>query len=417
MGDCVSPAELTDFATKDTLRVVGSIAKALAANSPFINVLEGGTFAAGVSDEVRSVVQLPVAPGDSLVEPTFTNDTEICGTGGTQDRVATVEYTYRLKSYRGKGPRVCVKKGYAAFKQSYTTAEDAMQKNVTQLVNADIKINLFRQSATKFIAAPGYRFEDLLTGGEESTVGVGFANGITPSGQMSFKALHKVARYMREVLFAEPFSGPQGEHFKVIAGSDIIEQFRTETGVKEVLLALTNGGYKLGESVLTSYKWDVSAPYRGLALATDQRPLRATSINATTGIPVFVNPVVTVEDDEDANTAHSKPNPAWLSAPYEVLFLIGKNTFERQTPEKYTGEGSFKFAPQLHMGELDWHYVVDNDCNQFGDFGYHKYQITRAYRPIRPHHIVPVIYRRCEADLGLFDCDVTTTTVYTGSIL
>lgn len=417
MGDCITPAELTDFATKDTNRVVGTIAKALAANSPFINVLEGATFASGVSDEVRSVVQLPVAPGDSYVEPTFTNDTEICGTAGAQDRVSTVEYTYRLKSFRGRGPRVCVKKGYAAFKQSYTTAEDALQKHVTQLVNADIKINLFRQSASKFLAAPGYSFDALFTGGSESTVGVGFANGINPSGQMSFKALHKIVRYMREVLFAEPFSGPQGEHFKVIAGSDQIEQFRVETGVKEVLLSLTNGGYKLGESVLTSYKWDVSAPYRGVAFGLDQRPLRASSINATTGIPVFVNPVVTVEDDEDANKAHSKPNPAWLAAPYEVLFIIAKNSFERQTPEKYTGEGSFKFAPQLHMGELDWHYVVDNDCNSFGDYGYHKYQITRAYRPVRPHHIVPVIYKRCEADLGLFDCDVTTTTAYTGSIL
>jgi hypothetical protein len=30
-----------------------------------------------------------------------------------------VEFTLRLESFRGKGPNICVKKGYAAFKGSY----------------------------------------------------------------------------------------------------------------------------------------------------------------------------------------------------------------------------------------------------------------------------------------------------------
>jgi hypothetical protein len=51
-----------------------------------------------------------------------------------------------------------------------------------------------------------------------------------------------------------------------------------------------------------------------------------------------------------------------------------------------------------------WHYVVDNICNAFGDFGWHQYQIERAYRPIRPQHIVPILYKRCRADLGLEAC-------------
>ena len=414
MGDCsVTPADLTDFATKDTNRVQGKIARALAANSPFLNVLKGGIFASGVSDEVRSVVQLPAAPGDASVNPEFVNDTEICGTSGDIDRVNTAEFSYRLKSRRGRGPRVCVKKGYAAFRQSYEMAEDALSKQITQYLNADIKYQLYDKSASKFAAAAGYRFDDLFTGGTEADVGVSFAQ-VDPTGELSFKGLHKVARYLRETLLAEPFTGGAGEHFKVIGGVDIIDRFREESGVKEVLLSLTNGGYKLGESVLTSYKWDVSAPYRGLAFATDQRPLRASAI--VDGVPTFVDPILVVEDESDPTKAHGKPNPAWLAAPYEVLFLIADNTFERQVPERYVGEGSFKFSPQLHMGELDWHYVIDNDCNAHGDFGWHKYQITRAYRPIRPQHVVPIIFKRCEADLGLFACDDTGTD-YTGSVL
>lgn len=415
MGDCiVTPAEISDFATKDTNRVQGNIAKCLAANSPFINILKGGTFASGVSDEVRSVVQLPAAPGDASVNPAFVNDTEICGTSGDIDRTSTVEFSYRLQSRRGRGPRVCVKQGYAAFKQSYAMAEDALAKQITQYLNADVKYQLFSKSATKFNAAAGYRFDDLITGGTEADVGVDFA-AVTPTGELSFKALHKVARYLREVLLADPFTGGNaGEHFKVIGGIDIIDRFREETGVKDVLLALTNGGYRLGESVLTSYKWDVSAPYRGLAFGVDQRPLRASAV--VDGVPTFVNPMLVVEEPGDSNKAYAKVNPSWLSAPYEVLFLLADNTFERQVPERYVGEGSFRFSPQLHMGELDWHYVIDNDCNAHGDYGWHKYQITRAYRPVRPQHVVPILFKRCEADLGLVACD-STGEDYTGSVL
>lgn len=56
------------------------------------------------------------------------------------------------------------------------------------------------------------------------------------------------------------------------------------------------------------------------------------------------------------------------------------------------------------MGELDWHYQKDNGENEWADFGYHKYQITRAYRPIRPEHIVPIIYKRCTPTFALTDC-------------
>jgi hypothetical protein len=51
-GDCITPAEISDLAQKDTQRLVGSIAKALAANAPFMNVIGGGVFPSGVSDEL-----------------------------------------------------------------------------------------------------------------------------------------------------------------------------------------------------------------------------------------------------------------------------------------------------------------------------------------------------------------------------
>lgn len=417
MATCFdTPTQISDFASKDTQRLVGVIGKALAANSPYINILNGGVFPAGTSDEIRSSVQLQAAPGDSLAIPVFSSDTETCGEKGLQDRVNTQEYVIRLGTKRGMGPRVCVKKGYAAFKDSYTRAEDSMAKLITQYINADIKYQLYLHGASKFTCHTGYSFDSMFAGGNESDVGIKFINKLEPDSQLTFAALHKAARYAKEVLFAENFGGGNSNmpmHARFIGSADLIEAFRREAGVKDVLIALTTGSYDLGKTALTSYSWDVTPGFRGIGFATDQRPLRATGFNGD-GTLALVNPVTVVEAGGSTNKAHAKANPDWLAAPYEVGTLVFANSFERWVPERYVGEGSFRFAPQLVAGELQWHYQLDNDCNTWGDFGWHKYQITRAFKPTRPQHVIHFLYKRCEDDLGLATC-TTTSSTYTGA--
>ncbi len=414
MADCIAPETLSDISRKDSSRLVGTIAKALAANSPYVNILEGGTFPSGVSDEIRTSVQLQAAPGDSLAIPTFVCDTDLCGTQGLQDLTDAIDFTARLESKRGKGPRVCVKKGYAAYKTSYLSAEDSLKKLVTQYINADVRAQLYLRSASKFNATAGYDFNSLFTGGNETDIGVKFAP-VLPTGPLSFKALHYLARFLKENLFADMFdaNGEGQMNFRAIFGSDQIELFRAESGVKDVLLSFVNGSYKFGEAALRGYSFESAGAYRGISFGTDQRPLRASGFNGS-GNLVLIDPLITVAD-ATKNTAYSKVNPAWAAAPYEVGFLFAQRSFRRLVPEKYVGEGSFKFAPQLHMGELDWHYQIDNDCNTFGDFGWHKYQITRAYQPERPQFVVPILYKRCTADLGLEACSVTSPSSYSGN--
>jgi hypothetical protein len=231
---------------------------------------------------------------------------------------------------------------------------------------------------------------------------------------MTFKALHYIARYLKEVLFGEWYAQDKGmPHFRFIGGTDQIEYFRSEVGVQNVMVALTTGGYKLGEQTLTAYSFEQSPAYRGIAFGVDQRPLRATGFHAD-GTLALVDPVLIVANPAKG-VAFAKPNPAWLAADYEVGVLIADGSFERLVPEKYVGEGSFKFSPQLHMGELEWHYVIDNECNSRGDFGWHQYQITRAYRPLRPQWIIPILYKRCKADLGLIACAAADTSSYSGA--
>ena len=406
MADCLQPADISDFAQKDVNRLVGSVAKTLAANSPFISALQGGTFASGISDTVTASIQQQAAPGDSLAIPTFIPSTDLCGTNGSQELTEAINLTYRLEGKRGKGPRVCVKKGYAAFKTSYLAAEDSLAKLITQYINADIRAQLYLRSGSKFTAAGGFNFEDLFVGGTEADQGVQFAAGILPTGPMSLKALFALNRYAREGLFATPFPGDgKGMPYaKVIAGAEQIELFRAEAN--PTLVALTTGGYKLGEEGLTGYSFETSPAYRGLGYATDQRPLRANGFDGNGDLAV-INPVEIVTN-VGKNTAYARPNPTWLDAKYEMGFLLYEDSFAREVPEKYVGEGSFRFAPQLSMGELEWSYVKDNDCNLWGDYGFHKYQIERAYRPIRPQFAIPFWYARCRADLGLTECDSGT---------
>lgn len=408
-----TPQEISDIASRDSHRLVGAIAKALAANAPFLNLLNGGVFPAGTSDQIRNVVQMQAAPGDSFAIPAFICDRDLCGNLGVQDLTDTIDYTTQLESFRGKGPQICVKKGYSAFKGSYMMAEDSLKKLITQYINADVRAQLYLRSASKFTANANYDFTSLFTGGNPTDLGVTFAP-LLPTGPMTFKALHYIARYLREVLFAEWFvdSGSMPS-FRFIGGADQVEYFRNEIGVENVMCCLTSGGYKLGESVLTKYQWETSAAYRGISFGVDQRPLRATGFNPD-GTLAIVDPV-TIVANPARNTAYAKANPAWLNADYEVGFLVAEGSFERLVPERYIGEGSFKFAPQLHMGELEWHYEIDNGCNQWGDYGWHKYQITRAYKALRPEHVVPILYKRCKADLGLVDCIDDTSLSFTGN--
>jgi hypothetical protein len=404
MADCIiTPYVASNIASKDANRLLGQIAKALALNSPFVNILNGGVLPAGVSDTVRSVIQEQALAADSLVTPTFVATADLCAAASaTGEGVATTEYTYSLGTKRGRGPKICVKGAYAAYKGSYLMAEDSLKKLMTQYFNSDVRATLFARSGVKYVAANSgtYSFESGLTGGQ-SQIDVGFANIPSASvGQLSFKALHKLARHIAEVNLTPMFGDGNAMNYKFIGGSDIIESFRAELNVVTDLRYIAAGSFSVGKDALMGYRWE--GPYRGITFGVDQRPIRGSAF--VNGVLTTVEPFVGVATTK--GTA-SRVNPAWVAAPFEVAFLIGKDSFERLVPERYTGEGSFKFSPQLASGELQWHYVLDNDCNQYGDFGWHKYEITRAYRPVAPANVVPIIFRRCTFDTGIVACATT----------
>lgn len=396
---CIPLATIQNFASKDVNRIIGQIGRVLARKSPYINSIDGGTLP-NVSDVVRSVVEEMAVPAASLAAPNFVNDTTLCGVGATPDQVGSTEYQFQLQTLRGAGPRVCVKQARTAFKGSYLQAQIALEKTILQIINADIRYQYLLQSGIKFTVNSTRTFPENLTG-DMQQLGTKFAPNL-PNGPMNFKSLYRIGTFMREEMLAEPFATRDGEFFQVIASADQIENFRNDADVKEDLIGLTTGAFRLGEESIAGYQF---MGYRGFAFGIDQQPLRATGFDAQ-GNLVLVNPIISTAV---TNGFAQRRNPAWVNAPFEVMFVVAGEAFKRLVPESYTGEGTFKFAPQLAMGELEWTYFRDNDCNLYGDFGQHIYQIQRAIQPIRPQNVCAIVYRRCPfAGLPL-PCSTSTT--------
>lgn len=396
---CIPLAAVQDFASKDVNRIIGQIGRVLARKSPYVNSIDGGTLP-NVSDVVRSVVEEMAVPAASLAAPTFVNDTTLCGVGATPDQVGSTEYQFQLQTLRGAGPRVCVKQARTAFKGSYLQAQVSLEKTILQLINADIRYQYLIQSGIKYVVNSTKTFSQSLTG-DMQQINTQFA-AFLPDAPMNFKTLYRIGTFLREEMLAEPFASKDGEFFQVLASADQIEVFRNDADVKEDLLYLTAGSFKLGDESISGYQF---MGYRGFAFGIDQQPLRATGFDGS-GNLVLVNPIVSTAV---TNGFAQRRNPAWVSAPYEVMFVIAGEAFKRLIPEQYVGEGTFKFAPQLAMGELEWTYFRDNDCNLYGDYGQHIYQISRAIQPIRPQNVCAIVYKRCPFDGIPLACSTSAT--------
>lgn len=396
---CIPLATIQNFASKDTNRIIGQIARVLARKSPYINSIDGGTLP-NVSDVVRSVVEEMAVPASSLAAPVFVDDTALCGVGATADVVGSTEYQFQLQTLRGAGPRVCVKQARTAFKGSYLQAQVSLEKTILQLINADIRYQYLIQSGIKYVVNSTFSFGNNLTG-DMQQINTQFAQHL-PDSHLNFKTLYRIGTFMREEMLAEPFATKAGEFFQVMLGADAVESLRNDADVKEDLIYLTAGSFKLGEEAIAGYAFQ---GYRGFAIGIDQQPLRSTGFTGG-GDLVLVNPIVSTAV---TNGFAQRRNPAWVNAPYEVGFVIAGDAFKRLVPESYVGEGTFRFAPQLAMGELEWTYFRDNDCNLYGDFGQHIYQISRAIQPIRPQNVCPVLFKRCPFDGAPLPCSTAST--------
>lgn len=399
--EILDPADVQDFAAKDQSRIRGNIARTVARSSPYIDVLGGGTIEANLSETVRAVVSEQAVIGNgSLVRPQFKAITQMCGETGGEAKVGSKEYTYFLAGYRDKGPLVCVKTAYAAFRRSYAAAEDSLKKGFVKINNNDVRITLADRSGCKFVCRHDGNFEQLFAG-DVQEIDMAFPDVGLPTSMLSFKTLKKLMNVMREDLLVEPFedSGGTGPVMKLMGSIDLLDFLRDEADINQNYRYMAAGSYKFAEQQIRRYIWE--GPYRGLAIGQDPQPLRFNELDED-GNPDYIEPEIAVET---SNGWASRPNPDWMTANYETAILTGMNSFNRLVPEKFTGEEGFRWPAQLVNGELFFQVIKDNDKNAWGDFGRHFFQLERAYEPQRPHAVCTITYKRGRADLGLTEIE------------
>ncbi len=371
-------------------------------NDPYANIVDGGTTPNNMGEEIKTIVTARMVTNQSLTNPSFSNTIDSCGTVGPKAEFGQTVFTTRLQTMRGQGPTICLNQSRFAVLDSYRIAEQNLKDSIKVLNAADIRSQLLSLSGVKAVLKSGATsLGQILTGGYNN-VAVPFLGGL-PTSPVSYKFLVALSNYMRDNLSPEFFGDGAGQYFVLVASSEQIEVLRNEAGVKQDVIGLVTGNDMSAQNALKRYAF-IDFPYRGIKLAIDQQPLRFNTVTAA-GFPVTIEPLKrTLADSGVENLT----NPDWVNARYEVGFLISKGTFKRLVPERFVGEASFKFDPQFIMGELDWFYQRDNTCNVWGDFGFHIYQIVRAFQARRPHGVIPILYKRCAVDLGLSACSGLT---------
>lgn len=394
--DCIEIGEASDFLAKDANRITGRIARSLAINSPWINVLETGTFAAGVSCVQRSVVQEAVAPALSQCAPVWASFQ--CNLPPQTVCYGSTEYQYSPEQYFEKSCPLCLQTSFCAFRDSIRMLEMSYTDHIATLWNSWIRAKILQLSATKVTAdATATSFDQIVARGFQTN----FPAGRTPNSPLTFRFAKFIANYMTHTLLAgAEFKWGNGAlgAFRLITDQQTIDNFRDDNNVRLDLRAIAAGCCEKGSEMLSRYSW--LGPWQGIEFAVDQSIIRVSGVRAD-GTVCCVEPFIT---EAATNGTKRSVNPAWLAAPYQISFMLAKNSFIRQIPEEYLGEGMTRFERQNWGGKITWHNVLDNCQNITGNTGFHYWQLAAAFRPERPEFAVAILHTRCIDDMGLLAC-------------
>jgi hypothetical protein len=404
----LNPQLAIDFANRDLQRLTGRINLSLMLRAPYLDILDSGVFENGISDEQRTMVAERPILGFSQTLPVAINDTDMCGLQGPNAQAGSTEYITRLGTFRGAGPTLCVKVARSAFQESYMAVQDGLRKQLVQFHNIDSRATLFLRSGVKCKLNTGRTMDNMLSG-DFQRIDVSVNDTTPPNATINFSVVSRLTQLAHEDLQAEswdmkdPADSVTNTVSKFIGSLDAVEALRQDLDVKQDLRSLVSGRYDLGVQSLTGYSWE--GPYRGIAFGLDQRPLRFNVFQTLANgqvVPNFVEPEITVSVSKGVAP---RANPSWRDAKYEVAFLCFANSFIRKTPEQYTGVGDWRFPAQFANGELEFT-VIRDSFNPYGDMGKHYWQVIRAFTPLRPHCIIPIMYARCASDLGLTTCSL-----------
>lgn len=384
----------TQYFASNPTALYGPIAKALATKVPYLSALKPGTFPNATAQQLQAPLQGRTYMYQSLAAPQFTAMLSSCGSCDIPtDKHGTQQYPYSLEIADGLSDKICLNRTFSAFLESLNTQLEAYQLGVTEVINADVRWQLYQRSGVKAVVQSATAPVSMITGGEYDIDTA--VPAVQADAGLDFKTIHAFKRYMQSALRAVPFGSGASAHAKLIGSNDLLENLRddlgaatgTVTGNVVPLGSLAAGGDKMAMDAIKGYLFEPL--YRGIQFGEDPFPLRL-NWNGAGYDPVEPNIAVAA-----TNGTVAKVNPDWLDASHEVAFLMFDGSFERQVPAPWVGEGKAKFARQMFGGEIQFKNHPDMQANLWGDWGVMAYRIGRAYRPLRPWFVLPIIYKRC----------------------
>lgn len=394
--NCIDVGQANTFLTRDSNRVSGRIARSLAINSPWINVISTGVFESGVSDTQRSVVQEAIAPVLSQCNPNWASFQ--CSLPPQTVCFGSTEYQYSPQQYFEKSCPMCLQTSFSSFKNAIRMVEMAYTDHIMTLWNSWIRGQIIALSATKVVAdATANNFSQIVTRGFATN----FAAGRTPNAALSFRFLKFIANYLTNTLLAgDMFKYGTGVNasFRFISDQNTVDLMRNQADVRTDVRFIAAGGNADAAKALMEYSWE--GPYQGITFGVDQSIVRVSGIRAD-GSVCCVEPFLSGSASQGTKRV---PNPAWESAPFQISVLMAKNTFVREIPAEFLGEGLTKFERQNWGGRLTWHNQIDNCDNITGNKGFHYWQLAAAFRPERPEFAIPILHARCADSFCLTAC-------------
>jgi hypothetical protein len=376
--EIVTPKTAYDFSNRDAGRIVGDVARDLATKSAYFDVVTGGIFE------------------DGLVEGSILGDdipSEKIPAADPKDQCGSAEYITPLGYVRGEGKKIKIKAvSLSAFQKEYTEVQDDLKKRMFDVLTADLRSVLFTRSGFKIKLDFKAEFKNMCNGGFQE-IDVPFKDGREPSSALTFAFVKYAVDNLIERLLVEPFEAADfGTAVKFISSVELRDKLFSELNVKVGDREYASEHNINGEKE-HGYVWQ--GPFRGILFGEDSTPLRFNTFTLDDEgqvLPAFIEPKINV------NQRTSEPewadNPVYEYATYEIAFLCFSDSFQKLVLRGCEEPKGWDIPRQFDPGEIEFVVIRDNQENKYGDIGQHIFQSARAYRPIRPHAIVPIAFQR-----------------------
>lgn len=350
---------------------------------PYFSIFNKGVFPNGVADLHEVIVPVRSAVGVSSTKPEFVPRASLCTAAASVTKQGSVKFQYRMEGADIESEPICANENTNIFKGQIKARIEQMKKDITEILSRRARIVAVEQSGFKYVVKADADIGDTLTGNEFG-IAASFAS-VASDAPPTLATLIDLKDTLTTDYQVDQFGEGEDKHLILIGSSTLSNYLKKDPTYRADLRARATGNVASAAKNLNAYGF--KDLHEGLKFATDEEPLRAT-FDTEDGEYDYVARYVEV--DVAVGSKAWQTNPAWQAAPYEFAVLAGKDSFERQTPEEYLGEGEAKF-PTQGLNNLKW-FLDPTRPHQ--DSGKIVARLMDTYAPLKPWNLCAIVYNR-----------------------